>query len=72
MNSTILKRHVEILRNWNISFQLKKQNTYQNRIDNLAENIIYHEYYMIQFDTHSIPIDNNDSSRKGINKLPKN
>jgi len=34
--STTSKRYVEILRNWNIPFQLKKQNTYQNEIDNLA------------------------------------
>jgi len=34
-NSTTPKRHVETLRNWNIPFQLKKQNTYQNGIDNL-------------------------------------
>jgi hypothetical protein len=38
MNSTIPKRHAETLRNWNIPFQLKKQNTYRNEIDNLAWN----------------------------------
>ena len=36
MNSTTLKRHAKTLRNWNIPFQLKKQNTYLNRIDNLG------------------------------------
>jgi hypothetical protein len=36
MNSTTPKRHAETPRNWNIPFQLKKQNTYRNRIDNLA------------------------------------
>ena len=36
INSTTPKRHVETLRNWNIPFQLKKQNTYRNGIDNLA------------------------------------
>jgi len=36
MNSTTPKRHAETLRNWNISFQLKKWNTYRNKIDNLA------------------------------------
>jgi len=35
MNSTIPKRHAETLQNWNISFQLKKRNTYRNGIDNL-------------------------------------
>jgi len=35
MNSTTPKRHAEIFWNWNISFQLKKQNIYRNRIDNL-------------------------------------
>jgi hypothetical protein len=35
MNNTTPKWHVETLRNWNISFQLKKQNTYRNEIDNL-------------------------------------
>jgi hypothetical protein len=35
MNSTTSKRHAEIFQNWNILFQLKKQNTYQNEIDNL-------------------------------------
>ena len=38
MNSTTPKRHAETLRNLNISFQLKKQNTYQNRIHNLVIN----------------------------------
>ena len=36
MNNTTSKRHAETLRNWNIPFQLKKQNTYWNGIDNLA------------------------------------
>jgi hypothetical protein len=36
MNSTTPKRHAEILRNWNIPFQLKKRNTYRNGIDNLV------------------------------------
>ena len=35
MNNTTLKWHAETLQNWNISFQLKKQNTYQNIINNL-------------------------------------
>ena len=35
MNSTTPKRHAETLRNRNISFQLKKRNTYRNGIDNL-------------------------------------
>ena len=34
MNSTTPKRHAETLRNRNISFQLKKRNTYRNGIDN--------------------------------------
>jgi hypothetical protein len=38
MNSITPKRHAKILRNRNIPFQLKKQNTYQSRIDNLAFN----------------------------------
>ena len=38
MNSTTPKWHAEILWNWNISFQLKKKNTYQNGIDNLNHN----------------------------------
>jgi len=38
MNSTIPKRHAETLRNLNISFQLKKQNIYQNGINNLDIN----------------------------------
>jgi hypothetical protein len=33
MNSITPKRHAETLRNWNILFQLKKRNTYQNRIN---------------------------------------
>jgi hypothetical protein len=37
MNSTTSKRHAGTLRNWNIPFQLKKRNTYQNGIDNLAQ-----------------------------------
>jgi hypothetical protein len=37
-NSSISKRHTEILWNWNILFQLKKQNANQNGIDNLAPN----------------------------------
>jgi hypothetical protein len=36
VNSIIPKRHAETLQNWNISFQLKKQNVYQNEIDNLS------------------------------------
>jgi hypothetical protein len=35
MNSTTPKRHIETLWNRNIPFQLKKQNTYRNGIDNL-------------------------------------
>ena len=38
VNSSIPKRHAKTLWNWNISFQLKKQNTYQNGIDNLDFN----------------------------------
>jgi hypothetical protein len=34
MNSTTPKRHAETLQNWNIPFQLKKQNIYRNGIDN--------------------------------------
>ena len=41
MNSTIPKRHAEMLRNWNILFQLKKQNTYQNGIDNLKFYLVH-------------------------------
>ena len=40
MNSTIPKRHAETLQNRNISFQLKKQNTCRNGIDNLGKYII--------------------------------
>ena len=51
MNSTTSKQHDETLWNWNISFQLKKRNTYQNGIDNLARrtkrifprDIIFHQ-----------------------------
>ena len=39
MNSTTPKRHAETLRNRNIPFQLKKQNTCQNGIDNLDQNV---------------------------------
>jgi hypothetical protein len=35
MNNTTPKRHAETFRNRNIPFQLKKQNTYRNEIDNL-------------------------------------
>ena len=35
-NNTAPKRHAETLQNWNIPFQLKKQNTYRNGIDNLG------------------------------------
>jgi hypothetical protein len=38
MNSTTLKRYAETLQNWNISFQLKKQNTYWNEIATLDFN----------------------------------
>ena len=38
MNNTTPKRHAETPQNKNIPFQLKKQNTYQNEIDNLAAN----------------------------------
>ena len=40
MNSTTPKRHAETLRNWNIQFLLKKQNTYRNGIDNLVLNLV--------------------------------
>jgi len=32
------ERYTETFQNWNISFQLKKQNTFRNEIDNLALN----------------------------------
>jgi hypothetical protein len=51
MNSTTPKRHAETLRNWNITFQLKKQNTYRNGIDNLAFNKSHRT--MIQFSSLS-------------------
>jgi hypothetical protein len=38
MNSITPKRHAETLQNWNISFQLKKQNIYRNEIHNLDLN----------------------------------
>jgi hypothetical protein len=56
MNSTTPKQHAETLQNWNISFQLRKQNTYRNGIDNLVLDIMDKEcyclllvYYLVSF-----------------------
>ena len=39
MNSITPKRHIEMVRNRNIPFQLKKQNTCRNGIDNLGSEL---------------------------------
>jgi hypothetical protein len=52
MNSTTPKRHAETLRNWNIPFQLKKRNTYRNRIDNLLYPLLSLLYIIFPVKVH--------------------